>query len=207
MPTIHTIKRYAMLCAAAVLFAACANQREPAQRMMSDIEAAVSTASADAAKYAPDQLIDVQTKLDDLKTALDAQDYKRVLAQGPALLREAEALGSTVAAKKADVLKELNDQWAALAGSLPNQADAIRARIDFLGDKKHRKLASGIDLDAAKAALGAATSEWSKAQGAFGNGNMNEAVTAAKDVKAKLDALAAALKMYATAGAATGASP
>lgn len=206
MPTIHTIKRYAMLCTAAALFAACANQREPAQRMMSDIEAQVSAASADAAKYAPDQLIGVQTKVDDLKTALDARDYERVLAQGPALLREAEGLESAVAAKKADVLKELNSQWAVLSASLPNQANAIQARIDFLGDKKHRKLAAGIDLDAAKAALGEATSAWSKAQGAFGNGNMNEAVTAAKDTKAKLDALAAALKMDATTTPA-GASP
>lgn len=201
MLTIHTIRRYAMLCAATALFAACANQREPAQRMVSDIEATVNGVSADAGKYAPDQLIEVQTKLDDLKIALDAKDYKRVLAQGPDLLREADGLQSTVAAKKADMLKELNDQWAALSGSLPNQANAIQARIDFLGDKRHKKLAAGIDLDAARASLGEATSEWSKAQGAFGNGNMNEAVTAAKDVKAKLDALAAALKMDATATA------
>ena len=44
---------------------------------------------------------------------------------------------------------------------------------------------------------------WSKAQGAFGNGNMDEAVSAAKDVKAKLDALADNLKMNLPAPAAT----
>jgi hypothetical protein len=189
------IKRFAALCAAVFVLAACASQREPAQKMMSDIEAAVSAASADAAKYIPDQLIDVQTKLDDLKTSLNAQDYKRVLAQGPALLAEAQALEGAAAAKKAEVMKDLNDQWAALSGSLPNLAMAIQSRIDFLSQKKNKKLAAGIDLDAAKATLSDATSGWSKAQGAFGNGNMSEAVTAAKDVKTKLDGLAALLKM------------
>jgi hypothetical protein len=63
-----------------------------------------------------------------------------------------------------------------------------------LSQKKNRKLAAGIDLDAAKSALSDATSEWSKAQGAFGNGNMNEAVSTAQDVETKLQALAGALK-------------
>jgi hypothetical protein len=191
-----------VLGALAVLLAACSSQREPAQKMMTDIEAAVTAASSDAAKYVPDRLIDVQTKYDDLKTSLDAQDYKRVMAQAPALLKEAQGLESEATAKKADVMKDLNDQWAALAASLPELATSIQARIDFLGQKKNKKLAEGIDLDAAKSSLSDATSEWSKAQGAFGNGNMSEAVTAAKDVKSKLDALSAALKMNAAGAAA-----
>ena len=40
-----------------------------------------------------------------------------------------------------------------------------------------------------------ANSLWSKAQGAFGNGNLDEAVSAAKDAKAKLEALAGTLKL------------
>jgi hypothetical protein len=191
------IKMFAALCAAVLVLAACANQRDPAHKMMADIEAAVSAASADASQYVPGQLIDVQTKLDDLKTSFNAQDYKRVLAQGPALLAQAQGLASAAAEKKAEVMKDLNDQWAALSASLPDLMTAVRSRIDFLGQKKNKKLAAGIDLEAAKAMLGDAVSGWSKAQGAFGNGNMSEAVGAAKDVKAKLDGLAALLKMEA----------
>jgi hypothetical protein len=195
----RTIKTFTIMCAAILALAACASQREPAQKMMSDIEATVNAASTDASKYVPDQLIDVQTKLDDLKTSLNAQDYKRVLAQGPALLAEAQGLAGAAADKKAQVMKDLNDQWMALSGSLPERMTAIQARIDFLSQKKNKKLAAGIDLDAAKATLGDATSGWSKAQGAFGNGNMSEAVEAAKDVKTKLEGLAAMLKMDAAA--------
>ena len=68
--------------------------------------------------------------------------------------------------------------------------------------KPNRKLAEGIDLDAAKSAFGDATSLWSKAQAAFGNGNMDEAVTAAKEVKSKLADLATSLKLDLAAPAA-----
>ena len=54
---------------------------------------------------------------------------------------------------------------------------AVQKRIDMLGERKNRKLAKGIDLAAAKSALDDATSQWSKAQGAFGNGNLDEAVS------------------------------
>ena len=93
-----------------------------------------------------------------------------------------------------------------MSSAVPQEATAIQSRIDMLSQKKNHKLAQeilkGIDLDAAKSALGDATSLWSKAQGAFGNGNMDEAVSAAKDAKAKLDTLAGTLKVDLPAGGA-----
>jgi hypothetical protein len=197
MSLIKELKKYALISFAAVLIAACAGQREPAQKMMNDIEAAINASAADAAKYVPGQLNDVQTKYDDLKTALSAQDYQGVLTRGKPVLAEALDLASAAAAKKAEVTKELNDQWASLSGSVPAEVTAVQGRIDMLS--KNKKLAKGIDLDAAKSGLSDATSLWSKAQGAFGNGNMDEAVSTAKDVKSKLDTLASSLKMPAGA--------
>jgi hypothetical protein len=170
--------------------------------MISDIDAAVTAASADAAKYVPDQLIDTQTKLGDLKASFGRQDYKAVLAAAPPVFAEAQGLAGAAAAKKAEVMKGLNDQWTSLSSTVPGSMTAIESRIDFLSKKSSRKLAQGIDLAAAKSAVSDATSLWSKAQGAFGNGNLDEAVSAAKEVKAKLDALAATLKMDSPAAAA-----
>ena len=53
---------------AMLLLAACTSQREPAQKMMSDIETAVGAAAVDAEKYVPGQSTDVQAKLDDLNS-------------------------------------------------------------------------------------------------------------------------------------------
>ncbi len=179
----------------AVLLAACARQREPAEMMIGEIDATIIAAGEDAAKFAPDRLSDVQTKLAALKSSFDNQDYKGVLAAAPPVLSEAQGLAGAAAAKKAEVTKALELQWASMASVLPASITAIQSRIDSLGTTKNRKLAAGIDLNAARSGLSGAESLWSKAQGAFGNGNMQEAVSAAKDVKSKLDALAVSLKV------------
>jgi hypothetical protein len=168
--------------------------------MMQDIAATLGTASEDAAKYVPGELIDVQTKLDDLKTAYEAHDYKAVLARGPALLGEAHGLAADAAAQKAEIAKSQTEQWTSLAAAVPALFTAVQTRLDLLSEKKNRKMAAGIDLEAAKSALREATSQWSKAQGAFGNGNMNEAVPTAKDVESRLQALAGTLHAELPAG-------
>jgi hypothetical protein len=187
-------------CVLIALLGACTSQREPAQRMMQDIAATLGTASEDAAKYVPGELIDVQTKLDDLKTAYEAHDYKAVLARGPALLGEAHALAADAAAQKAEIAKSQTEQWTSLAAAVPALFTAVQTRLDLLSEKRNRKMAAGIDLDAAKSALREATSQWSKAQGAFGNGNLNEAVPTAKDVESRLQALAGTLQAQLPAG-------
>jgi hypothetical protein len=195
MPSLHPVTKYVFVGFAVILLAACSGQREPAQKLLNDIEAAVNAASADAAKYIPDQLNDVQTKLGALKASFDKQDYKAVVTGAPPVLREAQGLAGTAAAKKAEVLKHLTDQWSSLSSTVPGYVTAIQSRIDLLGKKSSHKLAAGIDLDAAKSGLSEATSLWSKAQGAFGNGNMDEAVATANAVKAKLDGVAMSLQM------------
>src|ERR1700685_716198 len=184
-----------MIYAAAIVRAACASQKEPAQKLIADIEATVIAASSEAAKYVPDQLADAQSKLAALKTSFDKQDYAAVVTGGPAVLTAAQDLATAAAAKKDEVLKALNDEWTGLAWVLPGDVTAVQGRIELLSKKSNKKQAKGIDLDAAKAGAADATSLWSKAQAAFAAGNLDEAVSTAKDVKAKVEAVAASLKL------------
>jgi hypothetical protein len=186
---------YALICVAALMLAACAGQKGPAQKLLGDIEATVDAASGEAAKYVPDQLADVQANLTSLKASFDKQDYAAVMTAGPAVLSTAQGLATAAAAKKDEILKALNDEWTGLAAALPGDVAALQRRIDLLSKTSSKKLAAGVDLDAAKSALDAAASLWSKAQGAFAAGNLEEAVAAAKDVKAKVEALAETLKI------------
>jgi hypothetical protein len=188
-------KKFAIGALLLVVLAACSGQREPAQKMIGDIEATVAAASADAAQYVPDQLVQVQNKLGDLKASYDKEDYKTVVSGAPAVMSAAQSLESAAAAKKDLVTKGLNGEWTGLAAALPGEASAVRSRIEFLSKPVNRKLAGGVDLDEAKSSLSDAIALWAKAQASFGGGDLNDAVTIAKTVKTKLDALAASFKL------------
>jgi hypothetical protein len=203
MKSIQRLCRCTLISVAAIVLAACAGQKEPAKKLIGDIEVTVTAASTEAAKYVPDQLADVQGQLSALKASYAKQDYAAVVTAAPAVLSSAQGLATAAAAKKDAVLKALNDEWTGLAASVPNDVTAVQSRIDLLSSKSNKKLAAGIDLDAAKAGMADATALWSKAQGAFASGNLDEAVNTAKDVKAKVTALAATLKFDLPPAAAT----
>ena len=187
--------RSAWIVLAAVLLAACANQMEPAQRSISDIEAALSTSASDAAKYVPEQLTDVRRELGDLRATFDRQDYAAVLKAAPAVMERAQGLASAAAAKKAELTQALSEEWSGLAARLPGYMTAMQSRIEFLAKKSNRKLAAGIDLDAARGSLSEDSSVWSKAQAAFATGNLPEAVSTAKNLETSLEGLASTLKI------------
>jgi hypothetical protein len=191
----HLIRSYACLLTATLVLAACFSQKEPAQKTISDIESLVNSSSAEAAQFVPDQLQDVQSKLGDLRASYDKGDYKAVLSAAPPVMSAAQGLAGAAAAKKDEVMQALKTEWTSFASSLPENASEIQNRIDFLSKKENQKLASGVDLDAARTTLGQANALWSKAQSAYSAGNLPDAVTTAKSVKGSLDALAASMKL------------
>ncbi len=195
MQTSNRIAQFATLSLMALILMACAGQKEPAKKLIAETEATVTAASAEAAKYIPDQLMDVQTQLGAMETSFNKQDYAAVLTGAPAVLAAAQSLATAAASKKDEVLKALNDKWTALAGSVPGYMTAIQSRIDNLSKKTNKKAAAAVDVEGAKSALIDAMSLWSKAQAAFAGGNLDEAVSTAQNVKSKVEAVAATLKL------------
>src|SRR5580704_6805484 len=191
----NRLGRFSVAFLAAIILAACAGQKDPAQKLIGEIQATVTAASPEAAKYIPDQLAGVQTQLSALKASFEKQDYAAVVSGAPAVLGAAQSLATDAATKKDEVLKALNDKWTALAGSVPGYLTAVQNRIDFLARKANKKAAAGIDLEAAKSGVSDAMAIWSKAQAAFAAGNMDEAVSTAQNVKSKVEAVASSLKL------------
>ena len=183
---------------ATVVLAACANQMEPAQKAIAEVESALQAVSGDAAKYIPDQLGATQQKLAELKAAFDKKDYKHVIVTAPSLLAEARALADSAAAKKTEFMNQLNTDWTSMSASLPQAVAAIESRLGMLS--KSRKLPDGIMKDtlaSAQAGLDEAKANWSAATTAFGAGNVEEAVAKASSVKARAEEIMNALGMQA----------
>jgi len=180
---------------AALMLVGCTSQKEPAQIALGNIEATIVASSGDAAKYVPDQLMDIQSRLGRLQASFDARDYAAVVAGAPELMTAAHSLISAAATAKAAADEALSEQWAGLAATIPDDMAAIRGRIELLGKKSSRRLAAGIDLGAASARLDGAVSLWSKVQAAFATGNMPEAVSVAQRLKRDLESQAGPLML------------
>lgn len=193
MKSIQKIAQYFALCSVAILFFACANQMEPAKNALDNINATLAAASADAEKYIPDQLASARSKVAELTASYDKKDYAAVLARAPAVLAEVNGLAGAAVAKKDEMLKAVGHEWRSLEASLPQSVTAVQTRIDELS--KTKRVPKDIDLAGAKSGLADATAGWEKAQSAFKSGNAEEAVTAGKDAKSKLESAAAALKL------------
>lgn len=202
MPTVSRpsgIHRLASLSLLALLLGACAGERDGARKAIADIAVAVTAASPDAAKFAPAELDVVRAHLAALQASYDQGDYAAVLRGAPPVLHEAAGLLDAAAQKRAEVERKLNASWASLSASVPADLAAVRRRIDEFGSASQRRAgqrgAPHIDAAAARKSLGEAASLWSKATGAFANGNMEQAVSTAQAVEERLTALAGTLAM------------
>jgi hypothetical protein len=189
----RTIAKYLALCSAAILFAACVNEMEPAKYALDNINATLGAVSADAQQYVPDQLASAQSKVAELTASYGKKDYAAVVKSAPAVLAEVNGLAGAVATKKDERLKALGTEWRSLAASVPQSVTAVQTRIDALAKTKHAP--KDIDLSAAKTALADATSAWESAQSKFKSGNAEDAVVAAKDATNKLESAAGSLKL------------
>lgn len=193
MKSNQKITRFLTLCSVALLFAACVNQMEPAKNALDNINNTLKSVSADAQKYIPEQFAQAQGKVAALTASYQKQDYPAVIAGAPAVLAEVRGLSGAVAEKKDEALKAMGSEWRSLAASVPQSLAAVQTRVDALSKTKH--VPKDVDLGAAKSGLADATSAWGKAQDAFKSGNLEDAVTAAKDAQTKLASAAAALKL------------
>ena len=174
---------------AAVMLAACANQKEPAENAVAQIEASLAQFKADAEQYAADELKGVEESIGNLKNELANKNYKAVVMQTPSVASTVAALKETVAKKKAEaeeMLAAAQAEWTELNASVPELVTKLQARVDSLS--KSRRFPKGMDrasFDTAKADFEALKSSWAEAGAEFSSGMVADAVRRARAAKAK----------------------
>lgn len=201
---------HASWCLIGLLPLGCAGEREPARKAIDQIAVAVAAASTDAATFAPEALDRVHARLAALQAEYDRGDYAAVVREAPPVLRQSVDLLDAAAKKKAEAGARLDAEWAKLSTIVPAGLAAVQRRIDELERAPSRRAlrsAAPMDVGAIRRSCGEAVSLWSKATGAFANGNMAQAVSTGKDVQRRLAALADTLKMDPSAAPAPAEAP
>ena len=172
---------------AAVLIAACANQRAPAEQAVTAAESALTNIRDMANRYAPDQLQAVDAQLNGVKDSLAKGDYKGVMAAMPALNTAISTLKDTATTNQQQAeaaSAKAKDAWGPLSSDVPKMVDAISSRVDILSKSHH--LPKGVTKDtlaAAKSGLDSMKSAWSDASNAATSGDYTTAVSKGQAVR------------------------
>lgn len=189
--------RLGALAVLLVLAAGC-SQKDPAAEAIDAAEGALQAVYEDAQKYVPERYAEVKAELETARKAFDEERYTDAIAAVKDVPAHAEELAKLSVEAKQKKLAEMNAEWTRLSASLPGLVAGIESRLGELG--KMRKLPKGLDkqlLQEANAAFASAKSAWDEAGAAFTAGDLEAAVTKARDVETMSQDLMARLGMQA----------
>lgn len=176
----------AVFLAAAALAAGC--NEGPAEAALKIADEELAAARPELARYVPHELARLEGAIRDARAEVGKGHYTDALRAAQGLPARIAAASATAEVKK----EELARAWAALARALDPAIEVLAARMaePAAADRTPK----GMDPDglaAARAELGAIRVEWARAGEAFRSGDVPEALRAAQDVKARVEALSA----------------
>ncbi|MBI5805449.1 hypothetical protein HZA73_05335 [candidate division TA06 bacterium] len=164
-----------------LLVVSCSMVKAPAQLAIKTAEEAMNTVRAEAAKFVPEQLADMEAVLASAKQSFETGDYKAALASAKDIPAKIKDLASAIEAKKA----ALPQDWQALSTEMPKLIANVKSAVSK---------ARGVDktvLAEAKTAVDGMPEAWKQAEEEFKAGKLYEAVTRASGIKqqaAKIEA-------------------
>ena len=183
-----TRSKWLVASVTALIIFGCASQKEPAEQAVANINAALDSVRDAAAKYSPDGLQPVEAQVATLKDNLSKGDYKKVLADAPAVTTALANLQQAAISKQEEAdtkLAQTKQQWRSLSADVPKMIAAIQSRVEELS--KSRRLPKGVSKassESAKASLESLDSTWTEATDAVAKGDYADGVAkgqAAKD--------------------------
>lgn len=192
------IRQLATVALVSLAMAACAGQKEPAQKAITDLDAALAKVAEMGEKYMPAEYAEVQAQLAELKASFDGGKYDAVVASAPKAAAAIRKLQADSIIAKAEVAKQLNAEWVELAKTMPDTIVAIDRQISRYS--AGGRLPKGMDRDAFKqlvTSFDEAKKTWSAAAEAGNAGKFEEAVTQSHQVREVVDATMQALGMSA----------
>ncbi len=185
-----------LVVAVAALAAACAGQKEPAEKALTELEGSLAKISEQAEKYMPEEYTEVSTQLAALKSSYDAGDFKTVVTGAPKAAAAIRKLQADAIIAKAEYAKKMTEEWGEMANAIPDQIAAVDKQIVRYTSRGGTP--KGLNRDEFKelvASFDAAKQAWGQAGEAGNAGKYEDAVTAAREVKQVIDSTMQALGM------------
>lgn len=165
-----------------LVFVACAGQKGPAELAIKSAEEAINATKAEAVKYVPDQVAELDKALAAVKDKFAKGEYGAVVTEAQSLVGKAKGVLDAAMAKKDELMKN----WTELSKGVPGMLEAIQGKVDNLS--KSVKLPAGLTaekFEEVKTTFTSAKDDWAKALESFKAGNYAEAVSVAGSVKEK----------------------
>jgi chromosome segregation ATPase len=182
------------IAAVAMVLCACNSQKEPAQQAINRIDSDLAAVHDSASKYAAESLQSVDGQVSALRASYQRGDYKKVLADAPAVRSSIASLKQDVDAKQAQAdaaAAQTKQQWRTLSNDVPKLVAAVHQQVDSLS--KSHKMPRGMNkaaFESAKNDAAGLDSAWSDAENTVSNGNdYAGAVQKGQSVKDKATAL------------------
>lgn len=192
------LTKLATVVLVSLVMAACAGQKEPAQKAIADLGAALGKVGEMSEKYMPEEFAAVQAQVDGLKAKLDAGDYDAVVQGAPAASKAIRQLQADAIIAKSAFAKEMNAEWVETAKTMPDVIASVDKQISRLSASG--RLPKGLDREAFKqtvATFDEAKKSWAAAAEAGNAGNYEDAVMQTREVKKTVDAVMQSLGMAA----------
>jgi hypothetical protein len=170
--------------------AACAGQKEPAQKALADLDAALTKVGEMSEKYMPDEYKAVEGQLGELKSSFEGGNYDAVVRGAPAAAAAIRKLQADSIIAKADYDKQMNAEWVTTAETMPGVITSIDKQISRYS--AGARLPKGLDRDGFKQAVASfdeAKKAWTAAAEAGNAGKVEEAVLQSREVKKTVDAV------------------
>jgi hypothetical protein len=191
------LTRLAAAALVSLAIAACAGQKEPAQKAIADLDGALTKVAEMGEKYMPDEYAAVESQIAELRKSFEGGDFGAVVAAAPKAAAAIRKLQADAIIAKAEHAKQMNAEWVEVAKSMPDTITSVDKQISRMSAGR---LPKGMDRDTFKqtvATFDEAKKSWAAAAEAGNAGKYEEAVMQSRQVKSVVDATMQALGMSA----------
>lgn len=177
--------------------AACASQKEPAEQALAALETKFQEAAAEIRKYLPERHAELEASVASLRDAMAQEDYGDVVTGAAAAQESLKRAIADSRVARAQMLAAMDTEWTELTQSMPKMIDAMDRKIT----SQRGRPPKGMTSDAWKQTIAeydAARDTWSKAVSEMSRATFEQSVLAARDAKARIEAIMATLEVKAS---------